>query len=154
MHIYLQYALMYLLGQALHLLLIKIPELRELSRANNHEFSLKEWAKKDWNVIVGSALLGPVLFIGLDQIIKIKPWVENITVWLFWGVGVMGNALAMRFSAYSQKVMRYLDVKSNFSDATIGKTENINDLIDKGTRLTGFDITQSPTTYGDRKKDR
>lgn len=103
MNTYIQYALMYLLGQALHLLLIKVPELKQLSQVNNHEFSLIEWWKKDWNVIIGSLLLGPSLFLGLDQLIGIKPSIENIAVWLFWGVGVMGSAIAMRFSDYSKK---------------------------------------------------
>lgn len=145
---------MYLLGQALHLLLIKIPELKQLSHANNHKFSLVDWWNKDWNVILGSILLGPSLFLGLDQLIGIKPSIENIAVWLFWGVGVMGSAIAMRFSDYSKKVMKYLDMKANISDATTGKTKNLDDLISKGTEATGQDVTQSPIIYGNTKKDR
>lgn len=50
--------------------------------------------------------------------------------------------------------MKYLDMKANISDATTGKTKNLDDLISKGTEATGQDVTQSPIIYGNTKKDR
>lgn len=147
MHIYIQYAIMYLIGQALHLFLIKIPELRELSRTNNYKFTISNWWAQDWNIIIGSLLLGPSLLIGLDQLIKIKPWIEDVAVWMFWGVGVLGSMIAMRFSKYSKIVMGYLDIKANITDAAVGKTANKADLIEKGKELTGTDVTVSPQKY-------
>jgi hypothetical protein len=138
---------MYLIGQALHLLLIKIPELKELSRTNNYNFKISQWWQQDWNIIIGSALLGPSLLIGLDQLIKIKPWIEDIAVWMFWGVGILGSMIAMRFSKYSKIVMGYLDIKANISDATTGRTENKTDLIEKGIEATGTDVTKSTIKY-------
>lgn len=147
MHIYIQYATMYIIGQALHLLLIKIPELRQLSRTNNYEFKISGWWKEDWNIIIGSLLLGPSLMIGLDELVGIKPEIENVLKWLFWLVGVLGSLIAMRFSKYSKIVMSYLDIKANISDATTGRTENRIDLIKKGNEATGQDVTHSPIKY-------
>ena len=147
MHIYLQYATMYLIGQALHLLLIKIPELRALSATNNYRFTFKGWWAQDWNIILGSSLFGPSLLIGLDELVGIKPGIEDVLKWMFWLVGVLGSLIAMRFSKYSKTIMSYLDIKANISDALVGKTENKGDLIEKGKVATGTDVTQSPTTY-------
>lgn len=152
MHIYIQYAAMYLIGQALHLLLIKIPELKKLSGANNYTFTFSGWWKSDWNIIIGSALLGPSLLIGFDQITNFKPILKEFDLWMFWLVGVLGSAISMRFSKYAEVAMSFLSVKANISDAITGKTESKADLIEKGIVATGQDITQSPVQYNAKKE--
>lgn len=152
MHIYFQYAAMFFLGQAFHLFAVKIPSLKEKSIANNHSFNFGNWLKEDWNIIIATTSLGAMAMIGLDEILKLRQEIENVVRLLFGSLGFLSNSITMRASKYEKKIMRYLDLKANIADATVGKTRNIDDLIQKGNEQTGTDVTQSPLQYGNNQK--
>lgn len=153
MHIYIQYALMFLLGQVVHLLSVTIPSLKSKSSANNHTFDLSSWWKEDWNIIVATNALGIMAMVGLDELLNWKPDVAEYIRWGFALLGFCGSAITMRLSKYEKKIMAFLDIKANIADASVGKTKSKADLIEKGTELTGVDVTNSPTLYGNKSNN-
>lgn len=144
--IYLQYCAMFLLGQALHLLIVKIPSLKKKDSINNSKFSLKEWWKEDWNLILATNVLGTMALVGLDQLIGWRPEIENVVKWFFAGIGAFGSSIAMKYSKYESVLLAYLDIKANITDHTVGHTENVQELVNKGTEVTNKDVTKAPTT--------
>lgn len=153
MHIYLQYVAMFMLGQAIHLLAVKIPSLRKKSATNNHTFSWADWWKEDWNLVLAATGLGTAILVGLDEFMGWHQWIADNIKWTFWAIGFMGNSIGLRASNYEKKIMAFLDLKANFTDAAIGPTRNKSELIEKGTEITGTDITKSPRIYGDHQKE-
>lgn len=116
--LYAQCVLMFLLGQAVDLLLIKIPELRKLWSKSNEAFSWKKYWNSDWNVIIGTFALGAMLFLGLDQIIKFKPWVLDWVKWICGGAGfMMSSIIVSRASRAKKFIMSIIDKKTNIADS-------------------------------------
>lgn len=143
--IYIQYGFMFFAGQLLHLMVVKIPSLRKRSREANKKFSIKEWLAEDWNLIVATNVLGVMFLIGLDELLKWKPEIQNVVKWFFAGIGAFGNSLILqKFSKYEQLLGAVVDIKSNITDKLLGPTENVDELIVKGTVATGTDVTVSP----------
>lgn len=119
--LYLQCVAMYILGQALHLFVIKIPAVRKRDRAANIEFSFTEYWKQEWNIIIGNQVLGAVFIIGLDQLVNWKPIILESVKWFFAAVGAIGSvAIMSKFSSYEQKVLNIVDIKTNLSDRITG----------------------------------
>lgn len=115
--LYLQCVAMYILGQALHLFVIKIPSVKKRDRAANLEFSFKEYWKQEWNIIIGNQVLGAVVIIGLDQLVAWKPFILDYVKWFFVAVGAVGSTVIMsKFSTYEKKVLNIVDVKTNVAD--------------------------------------
>ena len=71
--LYFQCVAMYLLGQAVDLFLLKIPELRTLYRKANEDFCWKKYWQSDWNVIIGTQVVGLMLVLGLNELTHWKP---------------------------------------------------------------------------------
>lgn len=143
--IYLQYGAMFFLGQVVHLLMVKMPGLRQRARAANKKFSFKDWWYEDWNVIVATNVIGVMLLIGLDEVLQWKPEIQSVVRWFFAAVGMAGSTVVMKYaSKYETVLMAVLDIKSNIADQFIGKTESVDELISEGRRVTGRDVSISP----------
>jgi hypothetical protein len=119
--LYIQCVAMYILGQALHLFVIKIPAVRKRDRAANIEFSFSDYWKQEWNIIIGNQVLGAVFIIGLDQLVDWKPLILDVVKWFFAAVGAIGSVTIMsKFSTYEKKVLNIIDEKTNLSDRITG----------------------------------
>lgn len=120
--LYLQCIAMFLLGQGVDLFLMKIPELRDLYKKANENFSWHKYWESDWNVIVGTMLFGAMCIIGLDQILKLKPEILDYVKWFFAGVGGFGSAIIVsKWSKCKKYIMGIIDNKTNIAD---DKTNN------------------------------
>lgn len=143
--IYFQYGFMFFAGQLLHLLVVKIPSLRNKTRQANKKFSLKDWFAEDWNLIIGLNILGSMFLIGLDEVLAWKPEIQNVVKWFFAAVGAFGNSIVLqKFSKYEHVLGSVLDIKANIADKVIGPTADVSELIEKGTEATGTDVTIPP----------
>lgn len=119
--LYLQCVLMAVIGQALQVLLIKVPSLKDKCRAANKPFTWGAWWSCDWNVVVATGLIIAAFILGLDQFLHWKPAVIDWVKWFFLGVGAFGSTIAMaKFSQYEKDLMTLLSVKSNVADSVIG----------------------------------
>jgi hypothetical protein len=135
---------MMILGQMAHLFLLKIPAVKDRCRAANKPFTWREWWNCDWNVVIGTLVIGALFIIGLDQFLNWKPQVLNYVKWFFAGIGAFGSTAAMAyFSKYEKQLMALLDVKSNVSDAVTGGTITVRETIEKGEAATGEAITET-----------
>ena len=137
---------MFILGQAAHLMLVKIPAIKKRSKAVNKVFYLKDWWNADWNVIVGTQIIGAMLILGLDQIVTWRPGVLDYVKWFFAGMGAFGSTIAMaKASQFEKSLTGLMDVKANVSDAMTGGTTTVDETIMKGTLATGTDVSKQPT---------
>lgn len=135
---------MFLLGQILHLMWVKIPSIKKKAAANNKKFLFDEWLAEDWNLIIGLNVFAMMLFIGLDQILHFKPEIIDYVRWFFAFIGSTGSSIAMRYSKYDGNLLKMLDIKSNIAGAIIGETQSVQETIDKGSAATGQDMTKAP----------
>jgi len=118
--LYLQCVAMLLLGQALQLFLIKIPAIKERCRVANKPFSMSEWWGSDWNLVIGTAVIGAMAIIGLDQLVHWKPEILNYVKWFFGGIGAFGsNLLLSKWSSFEKALNSIVDKKTNIADGVV-----------------------------------
>jgi hypothetical protein len=137
--------MMFILGQAAHLFLIKIPAIKKRSLAANKPFVFKEWWACDWNIIIGTQVIGALLIVGLDQLIYWKPGVLEYVKWFFAGMGAFGSTIAMaKGSQFERQLTGLMDIKSNIADTVTGGTTTVKESIEKGSKATGTDVSVNP----------
>lgn len=143
--LYIQCIAMYILGQALCLMLFTVPLLKEKCRIANKKFSWSEWWDCDWNMVIGSFAFMVALTIGIDEIIGWKPSVLNYIEWFYLIAGAFGTSIIQeRWGSFKKGINSLLDVKSNIADAVTGGTTTVKDTIEKGEGILGQDVTISP----------
>lgn len=143
--LYIQSIFMFILGQVLYLLWIKVPSLKIKAASANKPFSYSDLWECDANVIIGLNVLGISLFIGLDQVLHYKPEAINYLKWLFWLVGAFGCTVGFKyFSRYEKTLISILDKKSNGFDAVMGSATTVKEVIEKAAEQ-GIDATKPPT---------
>lgn len=132
---------MFILGQAADLFLFKIPDLRKTSRALNKTFYLKQWWNCDWNIIIGTQVIGALCIFGIDELVHWKPGILEYVKWFFAAVGAFGSEIAMtKGSQFKKQLTALTDVKASVSDAVTGGTETVHETIEKGEQATGIEI--------------
>lgn len=115
--LYIQCALMYILGQGFDLFLIKVPEYRDLYRKANEKFSWSKYWDSDWNIVIGTLILGSILIIGADQLIYWKPGVLEYVKWFFAAIGGLGSSfIASKWSRCKKYITAVIDEKTNIAD--------------------------------------
>lgn len=120
--LYLQCGLMYIIGQALHLFVFKIPAAKARAANGNIEFSFKQYWNSDWHLIIANQLMGVMVLIGLDQLIHFRPDIMNYIKWFFAAVGYMGSsAILSKFSQYEKAIQGVIDIKTNLLNREQGK---------------------------------
>ncbi len=148
LQLYLQCGAMFIGGQILALMFITVPDLRKKSRLANKEFSLNVWWTSDWNIIIGTQVIGIMLFIGLDQLISWKPWILPQIKWIVAGLGAFGTPIIQaKFSPFAKGLSSLLDIKSNAADILLGKSNTAAQVASKYEEVTGnskSDITSPP----------
>lgn len=116
--LYVQCVIMLILGQALQVFLIKIPDIKERARAANQKFLWSDWWASDWNVVVATSILGAILIFGLDEVFHFKPIVIDYVKFFFAAVGAVGsNVLLAKWSSYAKYFTTVLSDKANIADA-------------------------------------
>lgn len=124
--LYLECVLMFVLGQAAHLFLIKVPAIKERCRVANKAFQWHEWWGCDWNVIVGTQVIGALVILGLDEIITWKPEVLTYVKWFFSLLGAFGSTVAMaKMSQFEKSLNKIVDVKTDIADGLVPPTTPI-----------------------------
>ncbi len=112
---------MFLCGQALYLLFIKIPAARKRAESLNKDFSISEYWKKDWNLIIGMPVVAAMLILGLQELVHWKPEVLSYIRWFFGFVGMGGSSFIIgKYSSYEKLLNRIGDIKSDISDSIPG----------------------------------
>ena len=115
--IYIQCVIMLILGQALQVFIIKIPDIKSRAKLANQQFIWKDWWASDWNLVIGTAILGAIVIVGLDQLIHWKPEILEYVKWFFAGLGFFGSTVVMaKYSQYSKYFNQVIDVKTNIAD--------------------------------------
>lgn len=116
--LYLQCVAMYIFGQVLHVLLVKVPAARQRSIIANETFTFGKYWKSDWHLIVANQVFGAMLIIGLDQIANWKPFILEYLKWFFAGLGYVGSsAILAKFSKYEKTLQNVIDIKTNIADS-------------------------------------
>lgn len=139
-----QCVIMALLGQALHMLIVKIPSFKAKSRAVNKEFSFKEMWLCDWNVILATPVIIAMITIGLKEIVAWKPAIWDAVKWFYAGIGAFGSTIAMsRFSSFESTLTNLLSIKSNVADAVTGGSTTVNETIQKAEDV-GITVEKTP----------
>lgn len=114
----LQCIAMFILGQLLQLFWLKIPSLKKRSKAANYHFSLSDYWKEDWYLIIGTQILGALVVIGLNELVQWKPMILDYIKWFFAFIGAFASSVILsKLSAYEKKLTEVIDVKTNLSDA-------------------------------------
>lgn len=138
---YLYCVAMFILGQAFHLFLVKIPAVKKRCKAANKTYYFREWWGEDWNVIIGTQVIGAMVILGLKEIVTWKPGVIEYVRWFFAAIGAFGSTIAMaKASQYEANLTRLMDVKSNVADAVAGPATTVKDAIVQGSEATGTDV--------------
>lgn len=114
--------LLFFIGQAATLFLVDIPEHKKLAKTANHDWSWAEWWSKDWNMIIGTQLIGIIVFIVLDEILHFRPGIIDMIKGFFATFGIIASLLASKFGSYRKMVMKIMDRKTNYAD---GKTAEV-----------------------------
>lgn len=115
--LYLQCVAMLILGQLLQIFIIKIPDIKSRAKLANQLFIWKDWWASDWNLVIGTAILGAIAVIGLDQLVVWKPEILEYVKWFFAGIGFFGSTLVMaKYSQYAKYFNGVIDVKTNLAD--------------------------------------
>lgn len=123
--LYLQCVAMFICGQAVDLFLLKIPELRALYRKANEDFNWKKYWQSDWNVIVGTQIVGAMVVLGLNEIVQWKPAILDYVKWFFGGLGAVGSAIIVsKWSGCKKYIMSIIDNKTNIADKFTGQNNN------------------------------
>jgi len=114
---YLQCVAMLILGQALQVFIIKIPDIKSRAKLANQQFIWKDWWQSDWNLVIGTAIIGAMAIIGLDQLIAWKPGILDYVKWFFGGLGFIGSTLVLaKYSKYAAYFNQVIDIKTNIAD--------------------------------------
>lgn len=140
---YLFCVLMYILGQGLLLFWFAIPQLKEKCRLANKPFSWKEWWKCDSTLIIGNAIFGAILVLGIDELVHWKPGVLDYVRWVFAIAGAFGPTIVQeKWGSFKKGISKLIDIKANLADAVTGGTTTVHDTIEAAKQQ---DILVSPT---------
>jgi len=119
-----QCILMFILGQLLQLFWLKIPSLKKRAKAANYQFSIKEYWGTDWNLILGTQVIGAMLILGLNELTQWKPIILEVVRWFFGGIGAFSNSVVLsKLSSYEKKLNNFIDVKTDIADGVEPKRE-------------------------------
>lgn len=132
-------------------ILLKIPQLQSRAKAANHSFSLKDYFKNDWAVILASFVSVAIACVCVDELIAIKPVIAEYIKWFFVFVGFTGSTIIQAvLSVTNKKIMAVIDVKTNIADGVtpIVDATNVEGVkeIQKDEEKTKVDLRNFPDT--------
>lgn len=102
-----------LIGQLIHIFVVKIPSLQTRFRKAKVPFSVKEFFKAEWVTMVGNlfAIIG--LLWTLDETLNIRPEILVAIKWLFLFVGFTGSSIVLSvFSKTGKYLNNIIDLKT------------------------------------------
>lgn len=115
--LYIQCVAMLILGQALQVFLIKVPDLKQRAKIANQKFIWGDWWSADWNTVIATTILGAMAIIGLDEFTHWKPEILEYVKWFFAAIGAVGSNVALaKWSSYAKYFNGVIDAKTNIAD--------------------------------------
>lgn len=115
--LYIQCVVMLILGQALQVFLIKVPDLKQRAKIANQQFIWKDWWIADWNTVVATTILGAMVIIGLNEIAHWNSLILDYIKWFFAAIGAFGSNVALaKWSSYAKYFNGVIDTKTNIAD--------------------------------------
>jgi hypothetical protein len=122
--------LMAILGQAVHITFIALPDAELSAKKANAEFSFEQYFKKDARQIIGTAIVCIMLAIGYSELVSWEPSLANWPKWIFALTGFCGSTVAVKaFSKTKSAILSMIDKKANAIDelAPDAVSNNISD---------------------------
>lgn len=142
--LYLQSIAMFIVGQILYVLWIKVPALKARAASVNKPFEWIELWRCDNHVLIGLNVFAIGLFVGLDEIIHYEPRVINYLKWGFWLVGMFGCTVGFKYlSKYEKMLINLIDKKANAFDQAMGRATTSDEAVRKAAAQ-GIDATKPP----------
>lgn len=136
---------MLVLGQALQIVLFKLPSLKKQARIANKQFTIKEWWCEDWNAMVGTLIIGAMVTIGINEVVAWKPFLLDYLRWFYGLLGFCGSYVVLSVaSTYQKKLMALLDVKVNLADQMTGGTTTVSETISAAKDQLNIDVAPTP----------
>lgn len=121
-----------ILGQAIHVCFVKIPSVKKDHAAANKPFDLNQYWKDDRLAIVANLLPILLWLFLIEETVKFYPGVANLVRFVTAFIGFTGSSVfIMAFGTASKKAKALLSIKSNVSDATVGKAVTVEGVIEK-----------------------
>lgn len=105
----------FLIGQAATMFLYHIPESQKLAKKASYDFDWKEWWRKDRYAVIGTQLLGILVFVALDEILHFKPFIMDMIKGLFGIFGIIASGIAARLGGYQKMLLNIIDLKTNYA---------------------------------------
>lgn len=113
----LQCVAMLILGQSLQIFIIKVPDLKQRAKLANQKFIWGDWWTADWNLVIGTGILGAMAIIGLNEIFQWNPAILSYVKWFFAGIGFFGSTIVLaKYSQYAKYFNGVIDSKTNIAD--------------------------------------
>lgn len=114
---YMQCLLGGILGILAHIFILKIPSLKQVSKAGNLRFSISEYFKDDWPSIIASLLAVLIMMFMMDEIIADSPCIAEKIKWFFITIGYTGSSIIQNWLGNSAKrINQVIDIKTNIAD--------------------------------------
>jgi len=133
------------LGQALQILIVKIPSLKKKARVANVHYSFQELWDEDWNLLVATCVIGASVTIGLTELAAKWPGILDLIRWLYWLLGAFGSSVVMsKWGTYEAKIMQLLDVKANIADTLTGGTKTVGETITSAKEQLNINVAPTP----------
>jgi len=143
--LHIQCILMLCLGQALQILIVKIPSLKKKARVANVHYSFQELWDEDWNLLVATCVIGASVTIGLTELAAKWPGILDLIRWLYWLLGAFGSSVVMsKWGTYEAKIMQLLDVKANIADTLTGGTKTVGETITSAKEQLNINVAPTP----------
>lgn len=115
--LYVQCVAMLILGQLAQIFLMKIPDIKKQAKIANAQFIWKDWWNADWNLVIGTAILGALAIVGIDELAHWKPEILEYVKWFFAAIGALGSYVVMaKMSKYAAYFNGVIDTKTNIAD--------------------------------------
>lgn len=130
----------------------KIKSLRDASVSANVKFNwIEDYVKKDMATIIMSFLTVLIWFFCFGEVSAKYAFVIDFKRVSFVLAGIVGSYLVqliadLLLNTAKKRIQKFVDIKTNISDLTTGTGvgATIQEVIDKGSKATGEDVTKTP----------
>lgn len=115
--LYIETAVLGVLGILFHIFVVKIPSLRRRSAVANEKFSLKGYFIDDYPAIIASFITVAVCILTLDELIGYRPSLLKYVKYFFFFVGYTGSSILLAvLSKTSKAINSVVDIKTDIAD--------------------------------------
>jgi len=106
-----------ILGQLLHVLVLKLPAVKKRAENANMQFNALQYFKDDWLGLSASIISILICIFVFDEITGAYPSIVKYAKFFFIFVGYTGSSFLLGiFSRAEKKIQTVVDVKTNIAD--------------------------------------